>query len=145
MSDFAWWHCTLSSTCSLHFECPWHYLKVTAVSNIFNWKFYALIRLSWNFVGLLSTLSESCKYYCCWLLRVFKGDNWHFLIWQKLLSLAFSGTQFRQCFSNFALLQPCLQSTNSYRVWWPWPCFQGHSCVRIISCRLFCRFLSTLV
>ena len=59
MCNFAWWYCTLSFTCSLHFQWPWHYFKVTAVSNNLNWKFYVIVRLSWNFEGLLSTLSRS--------------------------------------------------------------------------------------
>ena len=54
-----WWYLPLSFTCSLHFQWPWHYFKVTTVSSIFNWEFFVLIQLSWNFVGVLSTSSRS--------------------------------------------------------------------------------------
>ena len=42
---------------SYHFQWPWLYFKVTAVSNSFNWKFYVLVWLSWNL-------------YSCWLHQV---------------------------------------------------------------------------
>ena len=42
-----------SFTHSYHFQWPWLYSKVTAVSNSFNWKFCVLIVLSWNFVWFL--------------------------------------------------------------------------------------------
>ena len=48
MSNFAWWYYTVSITCSLNFQWPWHYFKVTAVSNSFNWNFYVLVQLSWS-------------------------------------------------------------------------------------------------
>ena len=76
MSDFAWWYYTLGFTCSLYFQWPWHYFKVTAVSDSFNRKFYVPIRLSWNFVGLVSPESRSWIYCYFRLSRVFKGANW---------------------------------------------------------------------
>ena len=77
MVNFAWRYHTLSFTCSLHFQWPWLYFKVIALSNSFNWSFYVFIRLSSNFVGLLSTLRRLwiCHYF--WLSHLFKGDNWH--------------------------------------------------------------------
>ena len=35
------------------------------------------IRLSWNFIGLLSMSSRSWIYHLFWWLHVFSGDNWH--------------------------------------------------------------------
>ena len=67
MSDFAWWYCSLSFTCSYHFWWPLPYFKVTAVSNSSNLRFYLLIQLSWNFIGLLSTSSRS------WIYHLFGG------------------------------------------------------------------------
>ena len=49
----------------------------------FNRKLYVLIRWSWNFIGLLSTSSKSWIYFLFWWSHIFKGDNWHFLIWKK--------------------------------------------------------------
>ena len=43
----------------------------------FNWKFYVLIWLSWNVVGLLSKLSKQWMNHYFSLLHMFKGDNWH--------------------------------------------------------------------
>ena len=77
MSNFEWCYYTLSFTCSLCFQWPWRYFKVLAVSDIFNWKCYVLVRLSWNFVGLLSTSNRSGVYRSFWLWQMFKGHNWH--------------------------------------------------------------------
>ena len=48
------------------FRWPWHYFKVTGVSNSFNWKFCVLIWLCWQFIGLLSTSSRLWKYHLFW-------------------------------------------------------------------------------
>ena len=92
MSEFAWWYYTLSFTSSLHFQWPWHYFKVTAVSSIFDWIFYVLIQLSCNFIRLLSTSSK------LWTLPLFftfahiQGRFLtYFLIWQKLYRWLFHG------------------------------------------------------
>ena len=44
------------------------YFKVTAVSNNFNWKFYVLIWLSWNFVWLLTVLIRLWIYHYFFVL-----------------------------------------------------------------------------
>ena len=50
MSNFAHWsNGSLIFTCWYHFQWPWPYFKVTAVSNSFNWKFCVLIQLSLTF------------------------------------------------------------------------------------------------
>ena len=92
----------LSFTASLHFQWPWHYFKVTAVPNSFNWKFHVHILLSWNFVQLLITSSRSWIYHYFLLSHIFKGDSGHVFWFDKTLSLAFSRTLFKLGFSNFA-------------------------------------------
>ena len=53
------------------------FIKITAVSNRFNWKKYFLIHLILNFVALFSTSSRLwiSHYFSLW--RIFKGDNCH--------------------------------------------------------------------
>ena len=123
MSIFAWWYYTLSCTCSLHFQWPWHYFKVTKVSNSFYWNWYVLIRLRWNFEELLSTLTFA--YIQGRLLA------W-FLIWQKPYRWLFHG----HCSSEF------FQTWNYYNFAWLYglttlTLFQGQRYVRIINCKLF--------
>ena len=50
----------LSIHTSYHFQWPWLYFKVTAMSHNFNWKCYVLLQWSWNFAWLLITWSLSC-------------------------------------------------------------------------------------
>ena len=65
MSNFAWWCLSLSFTYSYHIQWSWSYLKVTALSNSFNWKFCAHVEFCWNFVGFLimSNRSWICMYH----------------------------------------------------------------------------------
>ena len=72
----------LCFTISYHLRWPWVYLKVIAVSKSFNWNFYVLIQLSWDFSGLLSTSEISWVYYLKnnnnnKLLHAFNGEKWH--------------------------------------------------------------------
>ena len=62
---------------SYQFQSPWLCFKVTAVSNNFNWKFYDVTWVSWNFIGLLSGSSISWMYRHFWGVNIFKEDNWH--------------------------------------------------------------------
>ena len=77
MSNFVWWCYILSFTCSLHFQWPWLFSKVTVVSNSFNRKFYVLIWLSWNFVELWIIASRSWIDHLFFLNILHKGDNRH--------------------------------------------------------------------
>ena len=126
MSNFAWWYYTLSFTCS-------------AVSK-FSLRFDVLIQLSWYFVGLLSTSSRSwiCNYF--WLATIFKGDNW--CVSWFIYCWLFHGHSSSEVFQIF-LLWPCLGPANLYHVCWPWLWFKV-TCVRIINCKLFFRFLSSV-
>ena len=63
VKELNWTECSLSFTHLYHFQRPWLYFKVTAMSNSFNWKFYVLIWLNWNVVQLLITSSRSCIYH----------------------------------------------------------------------------------
>ena len=60
-----------------HFQWPWLYFKVTAVSNSFQWEFYLFKWLSWNFVWLSITSSRSWIYHYFWFSHMFMGDHWH--------------------------------------------------------------------
>ena len=64
-----------------HFQLPWFYFKVWAVSDSFNWKCYVL--LSWNFVRLLITWSKSSTCHYIRLSYMFTGDNWHASSFEK--------------------------------------------------------------
>ena len=135
MSNFAWWYYTLTFTCSLHFQWPWHYFKVTAVSKSFNKNFYVLIQLSWNFKELLSMLSRSWMYRYSWLSHTFKGDNWHVSRFNKNLS---ENLKLRIIITLLGVYQfiPGLMTLTL---------FQGHGYVWIINCKLIFRFLSIVV
>ena len=97
MSGFAWWHYTLSFSCSLRVQWLWYSFNVTAESNSFNWKFYVLDRLSWNFAGVLCTPSRSWIYHYLPLLYHYDFRTyWReiidaFEIWQKLYCWHFHG------------------------------------------------------
>ena len=65
MSNFAGCYTSLSFT----FQWPWPYFKVTAVSNSFNWHFYALVRISLNFIDLLRMSSGS------WIFHFFPSSS----------------------------------------------------------------------
>ena len=58
----------------VHYTFRWHYFKVTAVSNSFNWKFYVLIWLSSNLVWLLIKSSRSWIYYYFFYCRFDDND-----------------------------------------------------------------------
>ena len=99
--NFAWWYYLLSFICSDHFEWPWPYFKVTAVSNSFNWKFCILIWLSSNFVGLLSQVDTDYTtififLYSREIIDMFSDFT------KPPLMLAFWQTPFEGGLSNFA-------------------------------------------
>ena len=106
---------------------PVHYTfsDLDIISNSFNWQFYVLIHLSQIFVRLFSTSRRSWIYH--YLLLSYTDSREITDVFPdltKTLSLAFPRTLYEWGFSNFGWLYPCLGSTNSYRVWWPWPCFK---------------------
>ena len=162
MSNFAWWYYTLSLTCSLHSQWPLHYFKVTVVPNSFNWKFYVIIRLSRNFVGLLSIPNRSWIYHCflsvCLLIfffklsHTFKGDDWHvswfdsnFYHWLITDTVQAS---FLFCFLFFSKLCIIVTLLGVYQFisgLMILTLFQGHRRVRTTNCKLFSRSLSTVV
>ena len=76
MSNFAWWYYTLNFSCSLHFQWPWRYVKVTPVSNSVNLKFYLLYPIKWKLFRMLSTSRRSLIFHYFWLSPMFKGHNW---------------------------------------------------------------------
>ena len=78
MSNFAWWYYG-ATTCSHHFQWPWPYFKVMGVPNRFYWKRCVLVRVSWNFMELLSTTSRSWTYRR-WM-HICKGNNLHLSAW----------------------------------------------------------------
>ena len=98
--------------------------------------FYVLIRLSRHFVGLFSSSKRS------WICHYFIYIFFHFFYFRiysreiidmfpnltNTVWLAFSQALFKRYFSNFALLLPCLGSTNSYQLRWPWPCLRSQVC-----------------
>ena len=68
---------------SYHFQWPWLYFKVTAVSDSLYWEFYVLIQLCWNFEWLLITSSRSWAHLCFLFLRVFKGGSRHIALYKE--------------------------------------------------------------
>ena len=62
MSNFAWWWYSLSFTHSYHSQWRWLYFKVTAVSNIFYWKFCSYW-INLKFWGLLIMSCRSWIYH----------------------------------------------------------------------------------
>ena len=81
MWNFAWWSYSLNFTYSYHFMTLIVFQGRSGVS--FNWTFYDLIRLGWNFVFLLITSSRSWIYHYLWFLRMFKADKRHISSFEK--------------------------------------------------------------
>ena len=132
---FSWHHkCNKCQTLRggiAHWASPVHYIfsDIEIISRSQQWQTtenYMFLSDYMETVGLSSASSRSWIYHYFWLSNIFKRDNWHVSDLTKTLSLAFSWTlfNFKWGFSNFPLLQPCLGSTSSYQVWWPWPCFK---------------------
>ena len=116
MSNFAWWHYTPSFTCSLHSQWPWHYFEVTAVSNGFNWTFYVLTWLRWNFVGLLSTSSRSWIYHYFLLSHIFKGDDWCVSWFDKSFTIVHFADTVQVRFLKLCIIITLLGIQRSYQV-----------------------------
>ena len=143
-SNFSWSYYTLNFICSLYFQWVWHYFKVTAVSNSINWKFYVLIRLSWNFVEFFKYIKQVVN--CFWLSHIFKGDNWRISWFDKTFTVGFFTDTAQARFFKLSIIItlfgvyqfiPSLMTLNL---------LQGHGCIRIISCRLKKKiFLSAVV
>ena len=102
MSNFAWWCYLLTFTHPYHFQWPWLYFKVNAVSKSFNWKFYVLTWFSWNFLQLSIMSCKSRIYHYFWFLHMFKGDNWH-VIW-KNFNVGFSPGIIKMRFFKFCMI-----------------------------------------
>ena len=112
-------------TCSYHFQWPWPYIKVTAVSNSFNWKFCALTWLSWNFVGLLSTSNRSWIYCIFWFSHTYSREiNDVLPDLTKLKWCLFHWHCLREVFQTLHDYNIACRSTNSHQVCWSWPCFK---------------------
>ena len=103
------------------------------MSNSFNWKFYVHIQLSWNFVRLLITSSRLWIYHYFWFSHMFKGDNWH-ISWFGKKKMLFSQTPLKQDLSNFARLS-LLGVDIVILGLMTLTLFQGHRCVRNITCK----------
>ena len=136
MSNSAWWYYSSSFTCSFHSQWPWPHFKVTAVSNRLNWKFYVLISLSWNFIGLSSTSSRSRTHHLFWWARISKGDNWYISSFEKnfnigFLSDTFKAKSFKLC-RIITLLGIYIVVLGVMTLTF----LQGHRCVRNINCKL---------
>ena len=121
MSNFDWWYYTLSFTCSLYYQWTLHYFKVTASLNNCNWGFYVFIRLSWNFVGLVSTSSRSWRYNCCWLSHIFKWDNWRAFWFHRNFIVGFFTNTVQARFFKFCIIITLLWVYQFIPVRWPWP------------------------
>ena len=117
-----------------------------------NWKFYILIWFSLNFVWMWITLTRSWMYLFFFFFFFFLDFNMYskemiyYLVWTKL-TFSFSLTKLKQHLSNFVWLQPCLGSTMSYQVlWpWPWPCFKVTGVLKTNCKVVFFKFLSSVV
>ena len=111
----AWWRYSFSFTWSYLFQWLWPYFKVTAVLISFHWKFYLLIRLSWNLAGLLNTSNRSWIYTTVFDFRTHSREiSDVFLDLIKTLTLAFSGTLLKWGFSNNSVKKNKTNSHNDY-------------------------------
>ena len=118
MSNFAW-------------PLPVHYtssdldcFKVIAVSNNFDWKFHVLFQLSWNFIGLLSTLSRSWIYHYFFFFCTYSREIIDvFLIWQKLFHWLFH----RHCSNEI------FQTLHNYNLAWGLPVLTRFDDLNIVS------------
>ena len=68
-----------------HFQWPWSCFKVTAMSN----SFHILIRLSWNFVWLLSTSCKSWIYHYFWLRTCWREIIDIISSFEKIINVSF--------------------------------------------------------
>ena len=143
LSNFALWYYTLRFSCTLHFQWPWLYFKVTAISNSFDWKFNVSIWLSWNFVVLLSASSRS---YYVWLLHLFKGDNLYVFWFDKYFIISFFTNTVQARFFKLCIIITLLGGLPDYTRFddldpvWRWLVCQNYYCKL-----LFFRLLSTIV
>ena len=133
MSNFAWRYYTLSFTCSLHFQWPWGYFKVTAMSHTFNWKCYVLIRLSWNMVALLSTSHKSWLYHYFLLSHRFMGANWLVSRFDRNFIFGFFTDTVHVRFLKLCIITTLLGVYQFIPDLMTLTVFQGHMCIRIIN------------
>ena len=75
----------------------------------FNWKLYVLIRLSWNFVRLLSTSSGSWIDHHCWLSHMFKGDDCNVSSFDKNCIVGFLMDAVQAKFFKFCIIMTLLE------------------------------------
>ena len=135
MSNFAWWYNSLSFTHSYHFQWPRLHLNVTAVSNGFNWKFYVLIRLGWNFVQLLIMSSRS------WICTVLSFAHVQgrlltiFLFEKKSFIIRFFSDIIKARFFKLCLIITLLGVYIVIVGLMTLTLFQGHWCVTNINCK----------
>ena len=131
-------------------QWPWLFnfkLKVTAMSNGFNWKFYILIWLWWNYVWLLIILCQVDHEYTTIIdfCRCSREILTHFLIWKKnpLNVVFFSDTVIMRFFKLCIVMN--LLGVYIFIVGLvTFTLFQGHRCVRNINCKL-CFLNSCLI
>ena len=94
---------------------------VTAVSNNFSWKWYVLIRIIWNCVGLLSVPSRWWVYDYCWLSHIVKGDTWRVPWFNKTFKFGFKTVL------SFPTSSPSRGGDVAVYVFWHKPAELAHS------------------
>ena len=112
---------SFSFNCSYHFQWPWPYFKVTAMSNSFNW-YFMFFPISWNFVTVVRNIHHYFSFLCETLMLAFFAEE----VFQTLCDydLAWGLLLIHTWFNGLDL-------------------FQGYRYVWIINCKLYFRFLST--
>ena len=116
----------MSFTHSYHSHWPKLYFSVTAVPNSFNWRFYVLIRLSWNFVRLLIASSRSWVYHCYPLPSPAHVQGRYVTYLLVLICFYmgfFSDTITRRSF-KLCIIITLLGVYIVLQVWWPWLSFK---------------------
>ena len=78
-------------------------------------------------------------YYYLWLLHTFKGENRPVSRFDKNCIVGFFLDTVQARFFKLCIII----TSNSYQVWWPSLCFKI-TCVRIVICKLFSRFVTAV-
>ena len=151
MSNYAWWYCSFSFSCSNHFQWPWPYLG-HSVSNSLNWKMYVLIQLNWNSVGLFSMSSRPWIHHFLLLFsfstfaNILKRDNWHISSFEKKNYIGFLSDTIKskifQTFYDYNLTQGlhCHSKHFDFDL-----VSRSQACWKLKLKLVFFRFLSTVV
>ena len=101
----------------------------------FNWKFYVLTWLSWDFIGLLSTSSRSWMCNLFWHSHIFKGDNWLISSFEKNYVCFFSDTLKARSF-KLCMIMTVLGVYIVILGFMALTLFSYHRCIRSINCKL---------